>query len=237
MPARPRSCRLLIATWPARPRQRRTVQRLRYSFTLDGTKTLASITLPGDNNVAILSISAVGLIPAPTNLTPRPLRRLDQSVVDQCRRHGHRLQRLSRYDPGNISTTPLNSSPSRPRPLATLTPRRYLAKHITTWSRRSMARDQPPRIRPSHLDQHHLHHPGRSHRRVQHGRHHAISTPSPRAIGWRAMPSAPTPWAQTRRSARSRSTSGRSAQTTSSGCRPDAPVPTNSFRRSNCCTG
>ncbi len=72
-----------------------------YAFTLNGTKTVQSITLPNDGHVEVLAISMVALVAAPTSLTATSggFERPGQPCLGQpCRQLNYRLQRLSRHD-------------------------------------------------------------------------------------------------------------------------------------------
>ena len=73
-----------------------------YSLVVDSTKTIASITLPNDKNVVVLSIQTVAPLDAPTNLTVSArFGHSSQFVLDRSHdRYGHRLRRLSRHDAG-----------------------------------------------------------------------------------------------------------------------------------------
>ncbi|HEX4145463.1 MAG TPA: fibronectin type III domain-containing protein [Pirellulales bacterium] len=84
-----------------------------YSLATDGTKTIASITLPNDKNVEVLAISVVDPAAAPTNLTVTAA----SSTVNNLSWTGVSAGTITGYNVyrgmtvGGESTTPINSSP------------------------------------------------------------------------------------------------------------------------------
>jgi hypothetical protein len=84
-----------------------------YSFAADGTKTIASITLPNDKNVVIFAMSVVDPAAAPTNLTVTTT----SSTVADLSWTGVSVGTITGYNVyrgttiGGESATPLNSSP------------------------------------------------------------------------------------------------------------------------------
>jgi uncharacterized repeat protein (TIGR01451 family) len=83
-----------------------------YSFAVDSTKTVASITLPSDHNVEILAITVVAPVAAPASLTVTAASSTEADVSWTAATGtitGYNVYRGTAA--GGESTTPLNSSP------------------------------------------------------------------------------------------------------------------------------
>ncbi|HEX4146566.1 MAG TPA: choice-of-anchor Q domain-containing protein [Pirellulales bacterium] len=83
-----------------------------YSFAVDSTKTVASITLPSDPDVEILAITAVAPVAAPTNLTVTAASGSEDDLSWSAAAGaitGYNVYRGTTA--GGESSTPLNSSP------------------------------------------------------------------------------------------------------------------------------
>jgi hypothetical protein len=83
-----------------------------YSFAIDSTKTVATITLPADHDVEILAISEVALVAAPTSLTVAAAASTAADLFWTAATGtitGYNIYRGTAA--GGESTTPLNSSP------------------------------------------------------------------------------------------------------------------------------